>query len=96
MSKLLINVITSVVGIDVALNWLLQVGLIVFLAHIGSFVPAEGAKIGMVDQIFTRIQTRESISMALSTFMIDLNQVCYNVATMVYFFDHCVVVFKIC
>lgn len=70
---------------------MLQVGLIVFLAHIGSFVPAEGAKIGMVDQIFTRIQTRESISMALSTFMIDLNQVCCTVAvpaTMVYFLEH--------
>ena len=53
----------------------IQVGLIVFLAHVGSFVPAEGARIGMVDQIFTRIQTRESISLALSTFMIDLNQV---------------------
>jgi len=53
----------------------LQVGLIVFLAHIGSYVPAEAATIGMVDQIFTRIHTRETISVALSTFMIDLNQV---------------------
>ena len=50
-------------------------GLLVFLAHIGSFIPAEAAKIGMVDQIFTRIQTRESVSVGLSTFMIDLNQV---------------------
>ena len=82
---------TSIAGVNVALNWLLQVGLIVFLAHIGRFVPAEGAKIGMMDQIFTCIQTRESISMALSTFMINLNQVCCTVAmpaTMVYFFDH--------
>jgi len=53
----------------------LQVGLTVFLAHIGSYVPAEAATIGMVDQIFTRIHTRETISVALSTFMIDLNQV---------------------
>lgn len=50
-------------------------GLLVFLAHIGSFLPAEGAKVGLVDQLFTRIQTRESVSVALSTFMIDLSQV---------------------
>ena len=54
----------------------LQVGLIVFLAHIGSFVPAELAKIGVLDSIFTRIHTRETVSVPLSTFMIDLNQVC--------------------
>ena len=53
----------------------LQIGLIVFLGHIGSYVPAEAATIGMVDQIFTRIHTRETVSVALSTFMIDLNQV---------------------
>lgn len=52
-----------------------QVGLIVFLAHIGSYVPAEAATIGIVDQIFTRIHTRETVSIAMSTFMIDLNQV---------------------
>ena len=52
-----------------------QVGLIVYLAHIGSYVPAEAATIGIVDQIFTRIHTRETISVAMSTFMIDLNQV---------------------
>ena len=46
-----------------------------YLAHIGSYVPAEGATIGIVDQIFTRIHTRETISVAMSTFMIDLNQV---------------------
>ena len=47
-----------------------------FLAHIGSFVPAESAKIGVLDSIFTRIHTRETVSIPLSTFMIDLNQVC--------------------
>ncbi|XP_077862967.1 mutS protein homolog 5-like [Saccoglossus kowalevskii] len=52
-----------------------QVGLIVFMAHIGSFVPAESASIGIIDRIFTRIHTRESVSVGLSTFMIDLNQV---------------------
>ncbi|KAK2556631.1 MutS protein-like protein 5 [Acropora cervicornis] len=55
--------------------YLKQVGLIVFLAHIGSFVPAESATIGITDRVFTRIHTRETVSIALSTFMIDLNQV---------------------
>ena len=53
-----------------------QVGLIVFLAHIGSFVPAQSAKIGLLDSMFTRIHTRDTVSVPLSTFMIDLNQVC--------------------
>ena len=52
-----------------------QIGLIVYLAHIGSFVPAEAAKIGLMDGIFTRIQTRESVSLSQSSFLIDLNQV---------------------
>ncbi|XP_029213276.2 mutS protein homolog 5-like isoform X3 [Acropora millepora] len=55
--------------------YLKQVGLIVFLAHIGSFVPADSAIIGITDRVFTRIHTRETVSIALSTFMIDLNQV---------------------
>lgn len=49
--------------------------MIVFLAHIGSYVPAESATIGITDRIFTRIHTRETVSVGLSTFMIDLNQV---------------------
>lgn len=40
-----------------------------------SFVPAESATLGIVDKIFTRIQTRESVSKVQSAFMIDLNQV---------------------
>ncbi|KAI0366907.1 hypothetical protein BV20DRAFT_951195 [Pilatotrama ljubarskyi] len=40
-----------------------------------SFVPAESATLGIVDKIFTRIQTRESVSRVQSAFMIDLNQV---------------------
>ncbi|KAK2113418.1 MutS protein msh5 [Saguinus oedipus] len=54
--------------------YLKQVGLIVFMALVGSFVPAEEAEIGAVDAIFTRIHSCESISLGLSTFMIDLNQ----------------------
>ncbi|XP_007949536.1 mutS protein homolog 5 [Orycteropus afer afer] len=55
--------------------YLKQVGLITFMALVGSFVPAEEAEIGAVDAIFTRIHSCESISLGLSTFMIDLNQV---------------------
>lgn len=45
------------------------------MAMIGSYVPASYAEIGPIDGIFTRLQTRESVSLGLSTFMIDLNQV---------------------
>ncbi|XP_019747618.1 mutS protein homolog 5 isoform X1 [Hippocampus comes] len=54
--------------------YLKQVGLIVFMALIGSDVPAKGAEIGLVDAIFTCMPGRESVSVGLSTFMIDLNQ----------------------
>lgn len=53
-----------------------QVALIVYLAHIGSFVPAESAHIGLTDKILTRISTRESVSQSQSAFKIDLDQVC--------------------
>ncbi|PKU27755.1 hypothetical protein llap_21941 [Limosa lapponica baueri] len=55
--------------------YLKQVGLIVFMALIGSYVPASEAEIGVIDGIYTRIHSRESVSVGLSTFMIDLNQV---------------------
>lgn len=54
--------------------YLKQVALITFMAHIGSFVPAERATIGLTDKILTRIWTRESVSRAQSAFMIDLQQ----------------------
>ncbi|OBS60140.1 hypothetical protein A6R68_08767 [Neotoma lepida] len=54
--------------------YLKQVGLITFMALVGSFVPAEEAEIGVIDAIFTRIHSCESVSLGLSTFMIDLNQ----------------------
>uniref|UniRef100_A0A8C7HAV5 MutS protein homolog 5 n=1 Tax=Oncorhynchus kisutch TaxID=8019 RepID=A0A8C7HAV5_ONCKI len=57
--------------------YLKQVGLIVFMALIGSDVPAKEAEIGLVDGIFTRMQSRESVSVGLSTFMIDLNQMAH-------------------
>ena len=45
------------------------------MAQIGSWVPAEKAVIGVVDGIYTRIRTTESVSIGMSAFMIDLNQV---------------------
>ncbi|KAI0770485.1 DNA mismatch repair protein MutS [Fomes fomentarius] len=52
-----------------------KIALIHYMAQIGCFVPAESATLGVVDKIFTRIQTRESVSRVQSAFMIDLNQV---------------------
>ncbi|KAJ7175937.1 muts domain V-domain-containing protein [Mycena filopes] len=53
--------------------YLKQVALIQYMAQV--FVPAESATLGIVDKIFTRISTRESVSKVQSAFMIDLNQV---------------------
>ena len=63
--------------------YLKQVALITFMAHIGSFVPAESATIGITDKILTRIATRESVSRIQSAFMIDLQQIslALNLAT---------------
>ncbi|GAB7338813.1 hypothetical protein MBLNU457_5511t2 [Dothideomycetes sp. NU457] len=55
--------------------YLKQVALITFLAHVGSFVPADSATIGLTDKILTRVATRESVSRDQSAFMIDLQQV---------------------
>ncbi|KAI9350743.1 muts domain V-domain-containing protein [Obelidium mucronatum] len=57
--------------------YLKQVGLIVFMAHIGSFVPAKSATIGITDRIITRIQAVESDSKIQSAFMIDSQQMAY-------------------
>ncbi|KLO15985.1 hypothetical protein SCHPADRAFT_238288 [Schizopora paradoxa] len=55
--------------------YLKQAALVQYMAQIGCFVPAEEATLGIVDRIFTRVQTRESVSKIQSAFMIDLNQV---------------------
>ena len=52
-----------------------QVALISYLAHLGSFVPASSARIGIVDRIFTRLVTTESPKVGMSSFMSDLSQV---------------------
>ncbi|KAI5805773.1 muts domain V-domain-containing protein [Geopyxis carbonaria] len=55
--------------------YLKQVALIVYLAHIGSFVPATEAVIGLTDCLLTRLQTRESVTRIQSAFLIDLEQI---------------------
>eukprot|EP00698_Gefionella_okellyi_P022632 TRINITY_DN751_c0_g1_i9.p1 TRINITY_DN751_c0_g1~~TRINITY_DN751_c0_g1_i9.p1 ORF type:complete len:665 (-),score=83.81 TRINITY_DN751_c0_g1_i9:1097-3091(-) len=54
--------------------YLKQVALIVYLAHIGSFVPADSARIGIVDRIFSRLRSDETTSLNYSAFMLDLHQ----------------------
>ena len=51
-----------------------QTALIVLLAQMGSFVPAEAARIGLVDRIFTRVGASDNISMGESTFMVEMNE----------------------
>ncbi|WP_344930844.1 DNA mismatch repair protein MutS [Aquimarina addita] len=51
-----------------------QTALIVLLAQMGSFVPAESATIGVVDKIFTRVGASDNISMGESTFMVEMNE----------------------
>jgi DNA mismatch repair protein MutS len=51
-----------------------QTALIVLLAQMGSFVPAEAATIGLTDKIFTRVGASDNISMGESTFMVEMNE----------------------
>jgi DNA mismatch repair protein MutS len=51
-----------------------QTALITIMAQIGSFVPAESAKIGLVDKIFTRVGASDNISLGESTFMVEMNE----------------------
>jgi len=53
-------------------TYLRQVALIVLLAQIGSFVPAESASIGLVDRIFTRIGAQDDLATGQSTFMVEM------------------------
>ncbi|MFY7728669.1 MAG: DNA mismatch repair protein MutS, partial [Flavobacterium sp.] len=51
-----------------------QTALIILLAQMGSFVPAESVRMGVVDKIFTRVGASDNISMGESTFMVEMNE----------------------
>jgi DNA mismatch repair protein MutS len=55
-------------------TYMRQVALIVLLAHIGAFVPARAARIGPVDQIFTRIGAADDLAGGRSTFMVEMTE----------------------
>ena len=54
--------------------YLRQIGLIVLMAQIGSFVPAKSAKIGLVDRIFTRVGASDNITSGESTFLVEMQE----------------------
>ena len=56
-------------------TYMRQVGLIVLMAHIGSFVPAKTLKTAIVDRIFTRVGAMDDLSSGQSTFMVEMNEV---------------------
>ncbi len=55
-------------------TYIRQVALITLLAHMGSFVPAKSAHIGIVDKIFTRIGANDDLSRGQSTFMVEMSE----------------------
>ena len=56
-------------------TYMRQVALITLMTQVGSFVPAEEAKIGVVDKIFTRVGASDDLSMGQSTFMVEMMEV---------------------
>ena len=62
-------------------SYLRQVGLIVLLAQVGSFVPARKATIGLVDKIFTRVGASDNITSGESTFLVEMHEAAHIVNT---------------
>lgn len=58
-------------------TYMRQVALIVLMAHTGSFVPASAAKIGPIDQVFTRIGASDDLASNRSTFMVEMSETAY-------------------
>jgi DNA mismatch repair protein MutS len=58
-------------------TYMRQVALITIMAQIGSFVPAEDARIGVVDKVFTRVGASDDLASGQSTFMLEMNEVSY-------------------
>ena len=56
-------------------TYMRQVALITFMAHIGSFVPAQQAKIAITDRIFTRVGASDDLAFGQSTFMVEMSEV---------------------
>lgn len=56
-------------------TYMRQVALIVLMAHIGSFVPADNAQIGLTDRIFTRVGAFDNLAFDQSTFMVEMTEV---------------------
>lgn len=51
-----------------------QTALLALMAHVGSYVPAQSAKIGLIDRIFTRVGASDELSRGLSTFMVEMTE----------------------